>query len=213
MTTLLIVRHGESTANGKGFFAGHIDIPLSERGREQAEATAKYINEYYSVDKIYSSDLKRAFYTAFPLSEKLGKVVNTDKNLREIFAGKWQGKTFDELQRDYFETYGVWLNDIGNAQPNDGESTKELSERICNYIDKIARDNDGKTVVIVTHATPIRALLCKILTGDVREMKNISWVSNSSLTKIEYDNGNYKVIEVGTDSYLDKMKTFFPANV
>ena len=47
----------------------------------------------------------------------------------------------------------------------------------------------------------------------IHRMKNISWVSNSSLTKIEYDNGNYKVIEVGTDFYLDKMKTVFPANV
>lgn len=213
MTTLLVIRHGESTANGKGFFAGHIDIPLSERGRAQAETTAAYIFENYYVDKIYSSDLKRAFYTAFPLSEKLKKVIIAEKNLREIFAGKWQGKTFDDLEKNYSESYGIWLNDIGNAMPDGGESTKELSVRVCNCIDKIAQDNDGKTVVIVTHATPIRAFLCKILNRDLLEMKNINWVSNSSLTKIEYKNGNYRVIEIGTDFYLDNLKTVFPANV
>lgn len=213
MTTLLIIRHGESTANGKGFVAGHIDVPLSERGRAQAETTATYIVENYCVDKIYSSDLKRAFYTAFPLSEKLKKVIIAEKNFREIFAGRWQGKTFDELVKNYSESYGIWLNDIGNAVPDGGESTKELSERIFNCIDKIAQDNDGKTVVIVTHATSIRALLCKILNGDLLEMKNIHWVSNSSLTKIEYKNGNYRVIEIGTDFYLDNLKTVFSANV
>ena len=213
LTTLLIIRHGESTANGNGFFAGHTDISLSERGKEQAENTAKYIVENYAVDKIYSSDLIRAYYTALPLSEKLNIAIIPDKNLREIFAGEWQGKAFDELERDYSESYRIWLNDIGYAKPDGGESTKELSEHVFNCIEKIAKDNDGKTVVVVTHATPIRSLLCKLVNGSLSEMKNVSWVSNSSLTKIEYQNGTYKVVEIGTDFYLDELKTVFPANV
>ena len=99
MTRILLVRHGESAANGKGFFAGHLDIDLSELGYRQAESTANYIAEKYNVDAVYSSDLMRASHTAEVIAKKIGISIQTNENLREIFAGDWQGLTFDELQK------------------------------------------------------------------------------------------------------------------
>ena len=165
------------------------------------------------MDKIYSRDLKRDVDTVRPLSSILGKKIITDKNLREIYAGKWQGKTFNELERDYAVSYGVWLKDIGKAKPDEGESVDELAERIYGEIEKIAKENIGKTVVIATHATPVRAMLCKIQNGDVTKMKAIPWVSNASLTELQYDSGDFTVIKTGIDGYLDNLKTTFPANV
>ncbi|MBQ2702221.1 MAG: histidine phosphatase family protein [Clostridia bacterium] len=124
MTTLILVRHGESAANGKGCFAGQLDIPLSERGREQAVRTADYIAKTYSVDKIYSSDLSRAYDTAKPIAKAFGLEIIKDKNLREICSGDWQGLSFDELQEKYADSYGVWLKDIGNAVCPNGETVK-----------------------------------------------------------------------------------------
>ena len=213
MTTLLILRHGESEANGSGFFAGQTDINLSEKGKRQAELTARYISENYSVDKIYSSDLKRAVDTVRPLSSILGKEIITDENLREINAGKWQGKTFNELERDYTVSYGVWLKDIGKAKPDGGESVEKLAERIYGEMEKIAKKNIGKTVVIATHATPVRAMLCKIQNGDVTKMKAIPWVSNASLTELCFNDGKFEVVFKGRDDYMDNLRTTFPANV
>ena len=79
MTTIILVRHAESDANGSGFFAGQLDIPLSDRGREQARRTANYMAKTYQVDKIYSSDLSRAYDTAKPIAEMFGLEIEKEK--------------------------------------------------------------------------------------------------------------------------------------
>ena len=211
-TTLLFVRHGESEANGNGFFAGQSDIALSQRGTAQAELTARFIKENFRVDAVYSSDLQRAACTAAPIARECGKTLHTTDRLREIFAGQWQGMCFDQLQTEYADTYSVWLQDIGNAHPAGGESVKDLSERIWSAVQDIAVREEGKVVVIVTHATPIRALLCRLKGHSLDEMKQIPWVSNASVTVVRYD-GQWTLEQEGMDAHLAELKTHFPANV
>ena len=94
MTTLLIVRHGQSTANPNNIFAGHFNVPLTSLGIKQAEATAAYIAAHYRVDAVYSSDLERAFRTARILADRVGLDVHPCTDLREVYAGEWEGKSF-----------------------------------------------------------------------------------------------------------------------
>lgn len=211
-TTLIFVRHGESEANGNGFFAGQLDIALSQRGLRQAELTARYIHENFKVDAVYASDLQRAYCTALPITKVCGTDLIKSEQLREIFAGKWQGLCFDELQMQYSESYGVWLQDIGNAHPTDGEPVKALSLRIWNAVQEIAAREQGRTVVIVTHATPIRALLCRLRGFELEHMKQIPWVSNASVTVVRFD-GTWNLEQEGVDMHLAELKTQFPANV
>lgn len=212
MTKLLLIRHGESEANNNGFFAGQYDVPLMPKGIEQAEKTAKYIVERYAPTKIYASDLKRAYCTAVPISKLIGVDIITNQGIREIYAGKWQQMFFDELEKKFSDEYTVWLNDIGNACCNDGESVKELSERVMTTLTAIAEENHGETIAVATHATPIRAAQAIIQYGDVKYMKNVPWVSNGSVTVIEY-NGDWKCLSVSEDDHLGANKTVFPANV
>ena len=212
-TTLIFVRHGESQANGKGMFAGHLDIDLSARGQQQAELTALYVKENYHVDAVYSSDLQRASHTALPIARACGKEIIKSPQLREIFAGQWQGLDFDVLQTQYADSYAVWLNDIGNAHPTNGESVKAMADRIWKAVREIAAQNPGKTVVIVTHATPIRTLLCRLKGLELDQMKHISWVSNSSLSVVHVKDGRWELAQVGADLHLSGLKTQFPANV
>ena len=82
-TTLLLIRHGESKANEKKFFAGHLNVELSEKGKAQAVLTANYVAENYQVDTIYASDLSRAYNTAQPLAfQRNYGNKNTSRNLR-----------------------------------------------------------------------------------------------------------------------------------
>ena len=212
MTKLLLIRHGESEANNNGFFAGQYDVPLMPKGIEQAEKTAKYIVERYAPTKIYASDLKRAYCTAVPISKLIGVDITTNQGVREIYAGKWQQMTFDELEKKFSDEYTVWLNDIGNACCNDGESVKELSERVMTTLTAIAEENHGETIAVATHATPIREAQAKIQYGYVKYMKDVPWVSNGSVTVIEY-NGDWKCLSVSEDDHLGANKTVFPANV
>lgn len=211
-TTLIFVRHGESDANGSGFFAGQLDIALSQRGLQQAQQTARYIWENYKVDAVYSSDLQRAFRTAQPIAEACGKEIVATEQLREIFAGSWQCLCFDELQTRYADDYGIWLKDIGKAHPTEGESVEALSLRIWKAVQDIAQREQGKTVVIVTHATPIRTLLCRLKNLGLEQMKQIPWVSNASVTVIRAED-SWKLEQEGYDAHLAGLTTRFPANV
>lgn len=213
MTTLILIRHGESEANRQGIFAGQIDPDLQNKGIKQAELTAKYIIDNYKVDRIYSSDLQRAYKTAMCLAEELDLEVTKDKNLREIDAGQWEGMKFDDLVLSYADEYSMWLNHIGHSGCTGGETVKQLGDRIMSALTKIAQENDGKTVAIATHATPIRVAQSIIESGTTEEMENIPWVSNASVTVFEYNNNVWKIIAVSKDEHLAELKTVLPSNV
>lgn len=214
MTTLIIVRHGQSVANLEGKFAGQrYDAPLSPLGHEQAERTAEYIVSKYKVDKVYASDLKRAFQTAEHIADKLGMEVIPNSGMREVYAGSWEGMKFDDLDVAYEKEYKVWKTDIGEAVCVGGEKVSELADRVLDAITKIAEENDGKTVVVATHATPVRALETLWRGKTIPEMKDVPWVTNASVTMAEYDDGIFNLISVGDDAHLNEIRTELPKNV
>lgn len=207
MTTLLLIRHGESIANHERFFAGHFDADLHENGLLQAKETAKFIAENYKVDKIYASDLKRAFKTAKALADLLDMDIIPDKNLREINAGKWDGRKFEDLLEEYKESYILWRTHIGFAACDGGESVRQLADRAMAVFTKIAEENDGKTVAVATHATPIRAMQSLLQTGTLEQMENIPWPTNASVTVLRYDRGKWQLVAASLDDHLEGIKT------
>ena len=213
MTKLLIIRHGQSQANLDGIFVGHVNSPLSPLGMEQAEITASYIVENFHVDAVYASDLQRAFYTGKTVADQLKLPVTADPQLREIFAGDWETVKFDTLSTEYGEPYQLWLRDIGNAQCPNGESVAQLQERFAAALTRIATENQGKTVVIATHATPIRTFMCYCAECSLSEMKNIPWVSNASVTIVEFENNRFRIVTPGYDAHLGELRSALPKNV
>ena len=202
MTTLILVRHGESAANEKNVFAGHTDVELSPLGKKQAERTAEYIAKNYTVDAIYSSDLKRAYDTGACAAKKLGLSITPDTALREIYAGEWENQKYDVLQTRYKADYDMWLTDIGKAVCTGGESVQELSTRIRTRLTEIAKEHDGKTVLVTTHATPIRVCQCVWEGRTPEEMRDVPWVKNASVTIAEYDGGVWTIKEAGQERHL-----------
>ncbi len=213
MTTILIIRHGESQANKKDLFAGQIDPDLEERGHTQAEITAEYIKKNYKVDKVYSSDLTRAYKTALHIAEKFDLDVIKEKRLREIDGGKWEGIKFANIINLYPEEFSVWMNHLGQASCPKGESIQQVGERIMNVLTKIAVENEGKIVVATSHATPIRVAQSLIETGGLEATENLSWVSNASVTEIEYKDGKFTIKVLGEDHHLAELKTELPATI
>lgn len=209
---IYLVRHGQSLGNLNATFLGHTDLDLSPLGYSQAEKSCEYLLDK-GIDIIYSSDLIRAFNTSKPLCDALGLEAIKNSNLREIYAGDWEGKTFDYLTETYPETYSVWRNDIGKAVIDNGEAVTELYHRVTAEIKKIALECDGKTVAVFTHATPIRALYCFCNGLDALSMKDIGWCPNASVSKIKVSDGCFKMEQYGFDEFLGKMGTKLPKNV
>ncbi len=213
MTTVLFVRHGESQANRRNLFIGHTDMDLEEKGVKQAEATARFIAETYTVDKVYASDLTRAARTGQIIADRLGLPIQKDARFREIYAGEWEGEPFDALYEKFRTDFTVWNRDLGNSRCTGGESVKELGERIMSAATEIAKENPGKTVVIATHATPIRAMECLVKTGDILKIQNLRWVSNASVSVFTYLNGIWEAKAISLDAHLGAMRTALPEKI
>lgn len=212
MTDLILLRHGQSVANLEGYFAGHTDSPLTALGRLQAEKTAEYICNHYHVDAVYSSDLRRAYAVGEAVAKSCGLEVIPDKGLREIYAGQWEGKTFDILERD-FPSFRIWQSDIGNAVCDGGESVAELQERIFKSIRRIAEENPGKTVVLTTHAMAIRTVQCLCEKKTISQMNSVPWVGNASVSHVRYDSGELVAVSFGNTDHLGPDSSSLPANI
>ncbi len=213
MTRIILVRHGKSVANDKDIFAGHLDVDLHETGAAQAKLTAEYIAENFKVDRVIASDLKRAFYTGKIIADRLGLSVTPDSGFREIDAGEWDGKVFSDLPRLYPDEFSKWRNDIGNSMCTGGETTKELYERILKSLNRVVSENEGKTVVIASHATPIRCVGAALMYGNVHEMNKVPWATNASATIVTFDNGKWTLEKYSEDAHMESLKTALPSNV
>ena len=140
MTTLLLVRHGESDWNAEGRLQGHTDRPLSDFGRRQARQLAEAL-EGEELEAIYSSDLARARETAEIVGERLGLPVELDPDLREKDWGTWEGLT--SVERDRVEFVG--------------ESTEAHRERILGALRQISERHPGEArILVVTHGGSMR---------------------------------------------------------
>ena len=140
MTTLLLVRHGETDWNAEGRLQGHTDRPLSEFGRRQAERLAATLAAE-KLDAIYASDLARARETAEIVGERLGLPIALEPDLREKDWGTWEGLTAVERDRVEFV----------------GESTQAHQERILGALRRIAeRHPRDCRVLVVTHGGSMR---------------------------------------------------------
>lgn len=204
MTKLLIIRHGYSEYNHLKKFTGHMDIPLTALGLEQAKCTAEYVLKTYSIDAVYSSDLCRAIETAAPVAKALGLPVIPEKRLRELDVGEWTDKYIADVVREYPEAYAAYKQ---GGRPTGGESLTELQTRALAIVEEIAKNHDGQTVFIATHGGFLRTLLCAWLNVPIENISELPVVSNNSVTEIDYENGNFTVVARGVDDFLADYKT------
>lgn len=213
MIKFLIVRHGNSMSNLSKTFTGHKNSPLSELGFKQAELTCDYIYQNYKVDAIYSSDLLRTVDTVNPLSQKTGIEIITDKNLREMYGGKWEGMLFSEIPEKYPEDFKVWKETVGLARCTGGESYEEVQIRAIDCMNKIASKNEGKTVVVSTHGAIIRAFECAARGIPLIRMDEVPYVFNASVSEINYLNGRFEIVKTNISEHLADVLTAMPKGI
>ena len=204
MTRIIMIRHGQSVANFEHRFAGHSDFDLTDLGRQQASCAAPYLRSIgEKPDVIYSSDLKRAHNTALPIAKEFGLPINDTEGLREIFAGSWEAMEVEKIYEKYCDAFTTWRTDIANARCTDGESVAELYERIVAFVCKTAAENDGKTVVMASHATPVRAIDCFSHGWGAERIGDVEFVRNAAISIFEYDNGVITPVRVDIVDHLD----------
>ncbi|MFP4354816.1 MAG: histidine phosphatase family protein [Phycisphaerae bacterium] len=164
-TLLTLVRHGETEWNLQGRLQGHLDSPLTGRGRAQAAALAEALAGR-AFDAIYSSDLGRAMQTAEILAGPEAEVV-TIPDLRERHLGCFQGHTWDELDQTMPETVRAFRQADADWPIPAGESAQQRFERNIRAFEKIAQDNPGRQVLVIGHGGSMDSMMRHVLGLDL----------------------------------------------
>ena len=195
--TIILVRHGESTANRERTLTGRTDPELTARGRSQARRASRFINGRYAVDRLYSSPLKRAVHTAGPIARKARAPLVTDNLLLETDFGSWEGLGREALSSKHgWENY---LKDPFHYRFPGGESPQDVKRRVHLFREKLIADAAWRGIVVVSHYTPIVFFLLGVLgNGDAAK------------APFRVDNASLSVVEVGEGYELLSLLNFTP---
>nr|WP_295078611.1 histidine phosphatase family protein [uncultured Roseateles sp.] len=149
-TQFFAIRHGETEWNSLGRYQGQTDIPLNDKGRQQARQTAAALAEQ-RFDVIYSSDLSRALQTAQALAEAQGLPLQMMADLREQHFGIFQGHTAAELAQRWPEAHARWARREPEFGPEGGETRVAFNQRCLAAIEALARRHAGQRIALVCH--------------------------------------------------------------
>ncbi|MEV6616528.1 bifunctional RNase H/acid phosphatase [Streptomyces sp. NPDC051051] len=202
--TLVLLRHGETPLTPEKRFSGSggSDPALSAVGREQAERVAAALARRGTVQHIVASPLARTRETAAAVAARLGLEVAVDDGLRETDFGAWEGLTFGEVRERHPDDLNAWLADPEAEPTGGGESFAATATRIAATRDRLVAAYAGRTVLLVTHVTPIKTLV-RLALGAPPESLFRMELSAASLSVVAYyADGNASVRLLNDTSHL-----------
>ena len=165
MTRLILIRHSQTDYSLEKRYCGFSDPPLNDEGIWQARRLADRLKGS-KVDKVYSSDLKRARQTA-EIVFKNGPVEKS-ADLREMNFGIFEGLSYEMIIEKYPDLYSDWIADPAKIKIPDGESLADLCKRVLKKVASILFRHADRTIAIVAHGGPIRVILCNALGYDLK---------------------------------------------
>ncbi|MER6027929.1 bifunctional RNase H/acid phosphatase [Streptomyces sp. NPDC001851] len=202
--TFVLLRHGETPLTPQKRFSGSggTDPSLSAAGREQAQRVAAALARRGTIQAVVSSPLTRTRETAAAVAARLGLEVTIEDGLRETDFGAWEGLTFGEVRERYPDDLNAWLADPEARPTGGGESFAETATRIAATRDKLVAAHAGRTVLLVSHVTPIKTLV-RLALGAPPESLFRMELSAASLSAVAYyADGNASVRLFNDTSHL-----------
>ena len=190
MTTIYLIRHGQTDWNKDKIFRGKADVPLNEHGRKEAQALADHL-KHVRPDACYSSPLSRALETAETAIGRRSLSVQTDEGIIDIDYGEWQGLQDAEVSKKFAEIYRRWHETPHRVRFPGGESLAMVKKRSLASLDRIRSSHPDDTVFVVAHRVVTKVIMCAVL-----------GLSNSAFWKIQQDNCAYNIIEFSIDNTI-----------
>lgn len=198
MTKVIFVRHGETSWNHSKRYQGHSDIPLNEKGLQQARMVARRLAKE-SISAIYSSDLLRAVQTAEIIGKEHSLQPSLFPDFREVNFGLWEGLTYEEIMADWSELLSAIYSKPGSTCIPKGESFYDVQKRTTLGLSKCIANHPEETIVLVSHGGTMRVLLCDALGLAVENMWSLRQDS-TAINIIEYFETS-KIISLVNDTY------------
>ncbi|MBT2458390.1 bifunctional RNase H/acid phosphatase [Streptomyces sp. ISL-86] len=202
--TFVLLRHGETALTPQKRFSGSggTDPELSPVGRRQAVAVAEALAARGTVQAVVSSPLRRCRETAQAVADRLGLEVAVEEGLRETDFGAWEGLTFGEVRERFPDDLQAWLDSPKAAPTGGGESFAHVTRRVLATRDRLLARYAGRTVLLVTHVTPVKTLV-RLALGAPPESLFRMELSAASLSAVAYyADGNASVRLLNDTSHL-----------
>ena len=209
-TELIFIRHGHSSHTEKGLVAGGdgADPELSELGQREAEATAELLanspNSWHLAMKnplVISSDMLRTRQTAESIARKLNAELITDSRIREIYFGEWNGLSNEELFSQDQQLLESWRGSL-EFRPPGGESVNDLLSRTQQFVEEIRSNHPNRTVIVVSHMMPTRAMTFNILGGSHQYLWSASFAPASVSAFRVWGSEQFELITLNACAHL-----------
>jgi probable phosphoglycerate mutase len=187
-TTLVLVRHGVTAHTAAKKFSGGLKSAnpgLSEEGRAQVRSTADWLAPIApGIAAVVSSPVRRTLESAEILAERLGKTVDVEPRFAEMEFGTWDGLTFAEVAERDREGLDGWVGSLETPPPG-GESFREVEERVLSGLDALIASYPGQSVLVVSHVTPIKALVARAIGAPLESVFRME-LSPASVTVLSF---------------------------
>ena len=204
MTSIYLVRHGQTAWNKEEIFRGRTDVPLNEIGLKQAELTGEYFKGM-EINGIYSSSLSRAWETAQKIAQFHNLKVQPLQGILDMSFGKWEGQSHRDIQKNDKEIYRQWREDPHLVRLPGGETLDEVRARSMAALEGVIRENPGKTLVLVSHRVICKVLICAILGLDNSHFWQITQ-DTTAINLIQHKDQRYILSLMNETCHLKPLK-------
>jgi probable phosphoglycerate mutase len=201
-TRILAIRHGETAWNVDTRIQGHLDIPLNDTGLWQAQRVAQSIAAGDTVHAVYSSDLRRAHDTARAIADATGAPLQIHAGLRERGFGRFEGKTYTEVEQLWPEDSEHWRRRTPEWSPEGGESLLQVRERITQTLHDLASPHAGKQIVLVAHGG-VMDQLYRLATGQDLQAPRTWQLGNAAINRLLWSAQGLSLVGWSDTSHLD----------
>ncbi|MCU1688632.1 MAG: Phosphoglycerate mutase [Jatrophihabitantaceae bacterium] len=205
-TRLVLVRHGSTIHSAERRLSGRNELPLTDKGNAQARALAARMAKLTDVAAVITSPLLRTRETAAHIADAVGLDVVVEAGFQEVDFGEWEGQTFTELAQADAAALAAWSGSPTSAPPG-GESFAQLAQRLRPARDKVLAGYPGRTVIIVSHVTPIKMLLVDSLGAPLDSLYRV-FLDPASVSIVDHPDGRPSSVSLinGTSHLTDDLR-------
>ncbi|SHH17872.1 probable phosphoglycerate mutase [Anaerosphaera aminiphila DSM 21120] len=196
---IYFTRHGETVWNSENRIQGHKDSELTEKGIEMGLSLREQAKDI-SFDKVYSSDLGRAYKTT-ELIVPNQEIIKTPL-LREIDVGNWSGQIFTDIKKKD-ELYKTYFNSPENYFRDDGESFYDLNDRVREFFENYVFESKDKNILIVSHGITIISIFNLMQNVPIEKFWTNRVRRNGEFNIAKYEYGRFEILKKAPKNPID----------
>jgi len=204
MTSIYLVRHGQTAWNKEEIFRGRTDVPLDETGLQEARLAAEFFRGM-KIDAIYSSPLARAWQTAEKIAQVVGIEVKPFQGIIDMRFGEWEGQPLEDVKKNDPERYRQWREEPHLLNIPEGETLDEVRGRSMAALEEVLGVHSEKVLVLVSHRVINKVIICGVLGLDNSHFWQIGQ-DTTAINLIQYKRGKYTLSFLNETCHLKALR-------